>query len=499
MKRIVFLIIASLLVIGLVLPGCGNGNGEEVIYTFTDGKINIAVAGPMSYIQGEDIWAGAQIAANETGTVDIGGVAHTLNLIQVETEEIDQPWPGYSAQQIENAITVRGADFIFGGFRTEATVGMIETAMEYQKMFLVTGSATGALLKQVNDNYDKYKYLFRCTPINELWLLNNNIAMLGMLGGGVMTVLNTTDTTDVRVAVVSEDLKWTEKPLELVYGYVTAALNFTYVATELVSDTATDITTELGDIETKGGAHIIFTILSGPVGVTYGKNMGDLAIPSLTMGINVESQDPGFWDATKLTGEGYGAEGMITLGTWAPNIAQSGNLTTDFLDAFIAAEEEFPVYTASSYDGIRILAKAIEETATYDADAGVASVKADDLIAWYENPAKAQTVTSGTAGYYTSAHQGLVDLGIPAYAHDLKYGPDWVTGLGVQWQEDDEDPDVGVQIGVWPYGDAGAAANALFLWGSAGLAALGIDWEDFEHDGTEQFDIPTWMMIKWTE
>ena len=493
MKRIAFLIIASLLVIGLVLPGCGDGGGEpeDVIYTFTDGKIKVAIAGPMDYIQGEHMWQGAELANGEIGTVDIDGVTHTIQLIQVETKEIAQPYSGYSAGQVENAITVQGADFIIGGFRTEATAGMIEKAMQYKKMFFLNGAATGDLLKQVNNNYAKYKYLFRATPINETFLFINNIMMLGMVGPTIQSILETPDTTDVKVAVVAEDLLWTETPIATVAAYVgPTGLNYTLTEVYKVSDTADAINTELNDIKSDG-VHIVFTILSGPVGVTYGKQMGELGVPAMTLGINVESQDPSFWDATAY-GEGkHGAESMITLGTWAPNIAQSGNLTTDFLTAYVDEYGEFPVYTAASYDMLLGLVEAIEDTATYDAEAGVASVLADDLIAWFENPGNARVITSGTAGYFTTAHQGLVDAGVPAFAHDLKYGPQWVTGLGVQWQDDGAGN--GIMVGVWPNKDYDAANNALNPFNTA----LGLDWTDFEHEGTEMFDIPTWMIGEW--
>ena len=63
MKLIVFLIIASLLVIGLVLPGCVvEEELEPVLYTFEDGKINIGVAGELNYTAGETQWAGAMLA-----------------------------------------------------------------------------------------------------------------------------------------------------------------------------------------------------------------------------------------------------------------------------------------------------------------------------------------------------------------------------------------------------------------------------------------------------
>ena len=494
MKRIVFLIIATLLVIGLVLPGCGEPEPEgPVTYTFPDKVIKIAIAGPMEYIQGEHMLAGAQLARDEINVagVDIGGETHTIQLVTVETKEIAQPYPGYSAQQVENAITVQGANFVMGGFRTEATGPMIETAMDEKAMFFIAGSATGSLMQQVNQNYDKYKYLFRATPINETFLFLNCIVMLGMVGSGVMTALNTTNSQDVNVAFLAEDLLWTATPIASVSAAV-AGLNYTYLDTWKVSDTAADLTTQLNQIKA-AEANIIFTFLSGPVGLVYGLQMGELEVPAISLGINVESQVPSFWDATEYETGKFGAEGMISLMTWAPNIAQSGNLTTDFLDAFETKTGEFPIYTAATYDAIYGLVEALEDEATWDAVEGVGSVLAEDLIGWFENPANKRTITSGTIGYYVkdATNDYLVGLGVPVYAHDLKYGPAYATGLGVQWV--DAGGGVGTIKGIWPKKEYAALATALIPFN----AALGLNWTGFEWPGTEFYSIPMWMIGVW--
>jgi len=51
MKRIVFLIIASLLVIGLVLPGCGSS--ALTIFSITEGSVSVMRAGTASWIEAE--------------------------------------------------------------------------------------------------------------------------------------------------------------------------------------------------------------------------------------------------------------------------------------------------------------------------------------------------------------------------------------------------------------------------------------------------------------
>lgn len=496
MKRIVFLIIATLLVIGLVLPGCDGGNGEPKSYTFTDAKIKIAIAGPMTYVQGEHMKWGAELARDEInalpGKVTIGGTVHTIELVVVDTKEIAPPSTGYPAIQLENAIAVQGAHFAVGGFRTEATFGMVEKAMDNETLMFICGSATGDVLKLVNQNPTRYQYLFRGTPINEIFLLNNNMMMLGMAGyainGAILQATFGALNVTPRVAFLAENLLWTVQPRDMI-GQVIAALGWNLTITELVTDTATDISTELGRIKNKK-PHIIFTLLSGPVGVTYGNQLGSLAIPALTVGINVECQDPGFWAATEYSPGLFGADYMITLGLIAPNIAQAGNLTTDFLNAFIAKTGGAPIYTAGSYDIVYGLKAALEAVPVTD-DAGVKSVLASDLIAWYENPANARLTTSGTVGFYTSAHQALVDGGIPAYAHDLKYGPQWVTGLGCQWQA--VNATHGKVEGIWPNATYGVASQALCLFKNY----LGLNWTTFEHTGTTHFTLPVGWIGTW--
>ena len=495
MKRIVFLIIATLLVIGLVLPGCGGGTTEPKSYTFTDAKIKVAIAGPMTYVQGEHMKWGAELAQDEInalpGKVTIDGTAHTIELVVVDTKEISPPTPAYPGIQLENAITVQGAHFALGGFRTESTFGMVETAMDNETLMFICGSATGDVLKLVNQNPTRYKYLFRGTPINEIFLLNNNMMMLAMAGmyinGAILTGTGGALNVTPRVAFLAENLLWTAVPRGAIAATI-AGLGWNLTTTELVTDTATDITTQLNNIKATK-PHMIFTLLSGPVGVTYGNQVASLNIPALTIGINVESQDPGYWDATEYSPGNFGAEYQITLTTITPNVAQAGNLTTDFFNAFVAKTGGAPIYTAGSYDMIYGLKAALEGVPFTD-DAGVKSVLASDLIAWYENPANARLTTSGTVGYYTSADQPLVDGGVPAYAHDVKYGPQWVTGLGAQWQS--MNATHGKIEGIWPKVEYSAASQAICMF----APFLGLTWTGFEHTGTTHFLLdPSWVPI----
>ena len=85
MKKILFLIIATLLVLGLVLPGCG-GNGQQEEEEEEENFITIAVTGPMTDMQGENHWDGASMAMEEinaAGGIDVGGTMYDVELVQV--------------------------------------------------------------------------------------------------------------------------------------------------------------------------------------------------------------------------------------------------------------------------------------------------------------------------------------------------------------------------------------------------------------------------------
>lgn len=79
MEKVVFLVIASILVVGLVLPGCaggggggGGGGGED-----TRPPITFAIAGAMNDATGKHALWGAEMARDEINAgagVNVGGL-----------------------------------------------------------------------------------------------------------------------------------------------------------------------------------------------------------------------------------------------------------------------------------------------------------------------------------------------------------------------------------------------------------------------------------------
>src|SRR5262245_62750230 len=171
-------------------------------------NIKIAILGPMNFVQGENHWAGAEMARdeiNKAGGINVGGQKRQVELIRADTNEIQSVPDATNA--IERAITRDKADFLIGGFRSEAVLAMQEVAMDYKKIFLGVGAAHSKLGLNVEQNYDRYKYWFRVAPTKDLDLARTLFAVMNSIGDQIRADLKT-DTP--KVAILAEKAVWTE-------------------------------------------------------------------------------------------------------------------------------------------------------------------------------------------------------------------------------------------------------------------------------------------------
>ncbi|HEY8251365.1 MAG TPA: ABC transporter substrate-binding protein [Burkholderiales bacterium] len=369
--------------------------------------IKIAILGPMAFVQGENHWAGAEMARdeiNKAGGVNVGGKRMQVELIRADTNEIQSVPDATNA--IERVITRDKADFLIGGFRSEAVLAMQEVAMDYKKIFLGAGAAHSKLGANVEANYDRYKYWFRVTPVKDVDLVRTLFAVLGTIGQQIRTELKT-DTP--KVAILAEKAVWTEALVGAAQKNL-PALKMEVVGTWQPSATATDVTAELSAID-RAGAHIVFTMLSGPVGISVGRQMGERNMKAVAWGINVEGQKDEFWQAA--AGK---AQFVSTLDTYAE--VEMTPKTIPFVQAFKQRYKKSPTYNAATYDAIMVLKVAIEQAGT---------TNADKLVPVLE---KLEHVGTGAIATWDKRH-------------DLVWAVGKTAGIAVQWQD-------GKKVPFWP-------------------------------------------------
>jgi len=369
--------------------------------------IKIAILGPMAFVQGENHWAGAEMARdeiNKAGGITVGGKRMQVELIRADTNEMTSVPDATNA--VERVITRDKADFLIGGFRSEAVLAMQEVAMDYKKIFLGAGAAHSKLGANVEANYDRYKYWFRYTPTKDTDLARTLFAVMGSIAQQVRTELKT---DAPKVALLAEKAVWTEGLIAAAQKNL-PAMKMDVAGLWQPSATATDVTAELSAID-RSGAHIVFTMLSGPVGIVVGHQMGERNMKAVAWGINVEGQKDEFWKAA--AGK---AQFVATLDTYAE--VEMTPKTIPFVRAFKQRYNKAPTYNAATYDAIMFLRANIEQVGSLDADRLVAAME------------KAEHVGTGSIVTFDKRH-------------DLVWAVGKTAGIAVQWQD-------GQKVPFWP-------------------------------------------------
>jgi branched-chain amino acid transport system substrate-binding protein len=435
---------------------------------------------------------------NAAGGVTVNGTDYTIQLVEVETAESTE-MSGLTGKANLLAV-IDDVDFCVGGFRTECVQVYKDVAMEAKKVFMNCGAATGSLQFDVVENYSKNKYWFKSTPYNESFLVKSCLKMTKTIGGVLNATLKAynatllpayqTDASYVapRVEIIMENAAWCAVMYAVAQMYL-PAMGFNVTGAQLVSPTATDISTELNAIKSRS-PHIIFTAFSGSVGATYSIQKNALDVPGMTIGINVPGQQLVHWVNT-----GGKCEGEVMLDTWAENVAINTG-TVAWFNAYVTRFSRYPVYTASTYDAVKYVCSAMEATNSFDSDTLVAWLEANPMTNAVASPTVKQYpaplgVINSTMYYltaeqvyalYPNINSTFIRFNLtspyfhvvpgggywmydwfcadptsngPHIQHDLVYGPGLVTGIGSQWQSINGS---GHKVGVWPL-YLGAANN----------------------------------------
>jgi branched-chain amino acid transport system substrate-binding protein len=296
----------------------------------------------------------------------------------------------------------------------------------------------------VAENYDLYKYFFRGTPFNSSYLARTAFIHMDYVADILKKQLKI---PKIKVAVVMEKAMWADAFAKTAEAVITQK-GMILAGTWRPSPVATDVTAELSAIQ-RSGAHIIFTVFSSSVGIPFARQAGELKIPAVQVGINVEAQKDSFMQATQGKGD-Y----VMTSNTYCQGV-ESNELTKPFVDAYVKKFGETPTYTSDTYYSILYaLVPSIEEAGT---------LKPDKVVSALEN--RVYKTPSGTVKYMKDPD------GKPL--HDLTWGPGYLTGIATQWQN-------GKLVGVWPY-----------KW------KLTPDSPEVTYKGIVPYKIPPWVIKKY--
>jgi branched-chain amino acid transport system substrate-binding protein len=372
--------------------------------------IRIGVIAENSAISGIAIPNGAQIAADEINAK--GGVdGRQIELFMYD----DHNSAADAVRAFQRAANQDHVVAVIDSYVSEVSLALEPWAGRLKIPTITPGAASDDLSHRVHADYDHLKYNFQ-----------------GYLASGFLALSVCDAAKDLLVdsklhmktaAILSEDAAWTT-PLDAGYEACLPKAGLKVVDHVRMSPDTTDFTPIYNGVEAKK-PDVLITGISH-VGVQPTVQWANQQVPIPMFGISSQATSSTFWKDTNGATEG------VVLQLIAADTVASTPKTIPFAQAYIKKYGITPAYTGyGAYDEVYYIADAIRRAGSTDPDKMVTALEATN---WQG--------TVGQVQFYGKDHP---------YTHAMKYGPDAVSGLVVQWQK-------GKQVAVWPAAVANGAA-----------------------------------------
>ena len=363
-----------------------------------DDPIKIGIDSPIQLQVGRDTVDAVQIGIDEINAK--GGLLGRKLTMAVADETMD-PQQGVAA--INKLTADEKVNVLIGGYNSGVTLAQEPHIADAKTIYLGIGSASPQITEQVGKKYDRFKYMFRVSPLNSTRQAEGQIDF-------VINKLKA-DFHYTNIAIIGENAVWVQGLAPVLKAGVEKE-GVKVAMLDLFDPDISDFTPIFSKIK-QSGAQFVLTLVSHAASDVMVKQWFDAKLPIPMGGIDVKSQDSDFFQRVG----GKSISEVVTVGIIpAPLTSETMPFWTKFVDRY----KREPVYTApGAYDALRIWAQAVERAKTVDADKVI--------------PELEKTKFLGTQGTYVFDKN-----------HDVLSGPENLNILFVQWQEG------GKRAVIWP-------------------------------------------------
>jgi branched-chain amino acid transport system substrate-binding protein len=363
--------------------------------------IKIGVIAETSAISGVGIPNAAKMAADEINKA--GGI----NGQMIEIVDYDDHNSAVDAvRAFQRAAQEDKVAAVIASYVSEVVLALEPWAGRLHMPLITPGAASNEITKRVHDDYDHLKYVFHG------YLASTQIADVVCEASKTLMVNDLHMKTAV---VMSEDAAWTI-PLDDEYLKCLPASGLKVLDHMRLSPDTTDFTPIFNKIEGEK-PDVIVTGISH-VGVQPTVQWQQQQVPMPMYGVSSQATNATFWKDTNGA-----TDGVIFNMVAAPDVAVTPK-TIPFADAYQAKYGSMPGYAAyQAYDDVFMWADAIRKAGGTNPDKMVTAMEQTDYV--------------GTIGRIEFLPK------TDTFAHGMKIGEGYITGLMVQWQK-------GKQVTVWP-------------------------------------------------
>lgn len=384
---------ASLLACALTLPAWA---------ALAADPIRIGVIAENSAISGIAIPNAAQVAADEINAK--GGIDGRMIEIIAYDDHNSAADAVRAFQRLANQDHVHA---VIASYTSEVVLALEPWAGRLKLPTITPGAASDEISKRIHADYEHLKYNFHGYLTSAFLAQSVCDAAKDLLVDSQLRLKT--------AAIMSEDAAWTG-PLDAGYEACLPKIGLKVVDHIRMSPDTTDFTPIFNGIEAKK-PDVIITGISH-VGVQPTVQWANQQVPMPMFGINSQATSSTFWKDTNGATEG------VVLQLNAVDTVATTPKTIPFAQAYTKKYGITPAYSGyGAYDEVFMIADAIKRAGDTDPDKIVTAMEITD----YQG-------TVGRVQFF-----GKDD----PFTHALKYGPAYVSGLVVQWQD-------GKQVSVWP-------------------------------------------------
>jgi len=287
--------------------------------------VKIGVVGPKGWIQWDGLWEAAQIARDminkKSGTEfgpggayywpgpagmlvydgTPGGAVAQVQLVDIDEHSVPAPDPAAAIAELLTKVEANPTmSTIIGGYLEECVIPMIEVLMDYARtherpIWIICGANTKEIIPA--GQYERYKYMFRVTPLNTTSLVQEFSAVIGQIVSPKLKALYPAKLIDGKVPayIIMDNLVWCDDILKYVQDNA-VALGIAIKGVRRTDPIATDYSADIAAAEA-AGAKIVIHAFAVVGGASFIKQYGALKPKFALVGINVESQMQEFYES----------------------------------------------------------------------------------------------------------------------------------------------------------------------------------------------------------
>ena len=366
---------------------------------FAAEPINIGVIAEEGTLVGDAIVNGAKLAVSQINSKGgINGRHIKLFIYDDHMKATD------AVQAFQKAVYKHHVTAVVGSWISEVALSLEPWAARLHTIYITTGAASPKITEKVHRDYNRYKYIFQ--------LKYNAIEMAETVCNFIHEDLTKYHYKTAYVA--SENAAWT-KPLDDEYLKCLPKSGIKVIGHMRFAPNTTDFTPIFSKISSKnpdllitGWAH---------TGLQQTVQWHEEKLPFLIAGVDAQASTSDFWE--KSNGA---TEGIISQAEGSP--APITQKTIPFVKEYEKVYRISPAYGGyTTYDSLYILANAIKRAKSTNTNDVIKALEATNYV--------------GVMGHIEFYPQSST------FAHGIKYGKGFATGVMLQWQH-------GKLETVWP-------------------------------------------------